>query len=316
MTGDKDFSDSEKKIGGLSEPESLDLKALREGRGLSLRDIYKQTRVSVVNLEAIETEQFHLLPSPAYAKTFIKAYAEAIGMDVNILLIAYSRYLQSKNIVQDLEKDRRKATRKNRKRFRLFIGCVVLVVLVVGFLLAMSLHHQINLDILRDDAPQADGQKADEKIVGSVNPAAPPVVTEQAEQANPEIKVQDGQIMTSPAPPLPSREMHRGAVAPTPDGGARAIPSERGQTAEPEKAYRLLIEAREVTWIRIKADHQQSSQIILQPGQKIERFASERFVVDVGNAAGIDLSFQGMSMGSLGEAGQVVHLTLPKERSH
>jgi len=38
--------------------------------------------------------------------------------------------------------------------------------------------------------------------------------------------------------------------------------------------------------------------------------------VDVGNAAGIDLSFQGLSMGNLGEAGQVVHLTLPKERSH
>jgi len=80
---------------------------------------------------------------------------------------------------------------------------------------------------------------------------------------------------------------------------------------EAEKTYHLIIEARELTWIRIKADHNQSSQMILKPGQKIERFASDRFVVDVGNAAGIDVTFQGRSMGNLGEQGQVVHLTLP-----
>jgi hypothetical protein len=51
--------------------------------------------------------------------------------------------------------------------------------------------------------------------------------------------------------------------------------------------------------------------MILKPGQKVERFASDRFVVDVGNAAGIDVTFQGRSMGNLGEQGQVVHLTLP-----
>jgi threonine synthase len=70
------------------------------------------------------------------------------------------------------------------------------------------------------------------------------------------------------------------------------------------------MEAREMTWLRVTADNNPSYEILLQPGEKIEREAS-RFIVVVGNAGGIDITFRGKSLGSLGEQGQVVHLTLP-----
>ena len=81
----------------------------------------------------------------------------------------------------------------------------------------------------------------------------------------------------------------------------------RDDTAE---THKITMEAREMTWLRITADNNQPYEILLQPGEKIEREASH-FIVVVGNAGGIDITFQGKSLGNLGKGGQVVHLTLP-----
>jgi hypothetical protein len=81
----------------------------------------------------------------------------------------------------------------------------------------------------------------------------------------------------------------------------------QGNTAE---THKIIMEAKEMTWLRITADNNQPNEILLQPGEKIEREAS-RFTVVVGNAGGIDIIFQGKSLGNLGERGQVVHLKLP-----
>jgi hypothetical protein len=49
---------------------------------------------------------------------------------------------------------------------------------------------------------------------------------------------------------------------------------------------------------------------LLKPGEKIEKSASQ-FMIDIGNAGGIAIEFQGKSLGNLGKQGEVVHLTLP-----
>jgi hypothetical protein len=310
MTGDKSSPDSEKLTSEIK-PSGLDLKALREARGLSLRDIYKQTRVSVVNLEAIETENFHLLSAPAYAKTFIKAYAEAIGIDSKILLGAYENYLQSLNIAEEHEKVRRKATQKNRKRYHLLIWFILLIAIVGGVIVALSLHYQSDFDIFRSQTPQPVRQETDATAMDSAKPVTPTLQAEKTDQTKPEMGAQSGQVMTDQTTLPPRTEFQTGVKTTKPAMERdQAVPADQ-QTVEPEETYHLIIEARELTWIRIKADHNQSSQMILKPGQKIERFASDRFVVDVGNAAGIDVTFQDRSMGNLGEQGQVVHLTLP-----
>jgi hypothetical protein len=51
----------------------------------------------------------------------------------------------------------------------------------------------------------------------------------------------------------------------------------------------------------------------LKTGEKLSRNAQEFFIVDVGNAAGVNITFQGTSLGNLGRKGQVVHLRLPQQ---
>jgi cytoskeletal protein RodZ len=72
-----------------------DLKSLREARGLTLRDIFDRTRISVINLEAIEKEDYDALPPPVFTKAFIKTYAKMLEADSSIALARYEQYLEA-----------------------------------------------------------------------------------------------------------------------------------------------------------------------------------------------------------------------------
>jgi cytoskeletal protein RodZ len=76
------------------------LKEKREALGLTLKDIFQRTRITAVNLEAIENGNLHLLPVPIYTRNFIKTYARALGIDSNPILDAYEDYLISLQIAQ------------------------------------------------------------------------------------------------------------------------------------------------------------------------------------------------------------------------
>src|SRR5664280_2614779 len=81
---------------------SQELKTKREALGISLADIYQRTRISVANLQAMENNDFHLLPTSAYTKNFIKTYARALGIDSEPILVKYEDYLNSRKGLQKL----------------------------------------------------------------------------------------------------------------------------------------------------------------------------------------------------------------------
>ena len=71
-----------------------------------------------------------------------------------------------------------------------------------------------------------------------------------------------------------------------------------------------MIYAIEETWIRIQADDKEPFQVLLRPGEKISRKAA-RFNMDIGNAGGVRIQFDGKNLENLGKTGQVIHLRLP-----
>ena len=57
------------------------LRLAREARGIALRDISEQTRISMRYLEAIESDDYRRLPGGIFNRSFIRAYAKFIGYD-------------------------------------------------------------------------------------------------------------------------------------------------------------------------------------------------------------------------------------------
>jgi cytoskeleton protein RodZ len=70
------------------------LRLAREGRGIGLRDICEQTKISVHYLEAIEADDYKRLPGGVFNRSFIKAYAKCVGYDEREAIEGYTRYLR------------------------------------------------------------------------------------------------------------------------------------------------------------------------------------------------------------------------------
>ena len=70
------------------------LRLAREGRGVPLREISDQTRISIRYLEAIESNDYDRLPGGVFNRSFIKAYARCVGYDEKEAIEGYTRYLR------------------------------------------------------------------------------------------------------------------------------------------------------------------------------------------------------------------------------
>ncbi|HWT00661.1 MAG TPA: helix-turn-helix domain-containing protein [Pyrinomonadaceae bacterium] len=66
-----------------------ELRLAREARGVTLRQISDQTRISIRYLEAIEANDYKRLPGGIFNRSFIKAYAKQIGFDEKAALEGY-----------------------------------------------------------------------------------------------------------------------------------------------------------------------------------------------------------------------------------
>lgn len=63
----------------------------REARGLTLEDAERDTRISRRYLQALEAEQFEVIPAPVYARGFLRSYAQYLGLDPQEALAMFPR---------------------------------------------------------------------------------------------------------------------------------------------------------------------------------------------------------------------------------
>ncbi len=82
MTGPSEYPGDPVGIG----PE---LRDARLGRGYSLDDCQRATRISRRYLEALEDEDFEALPAPVFARGFLRSYAQYLGLDPTALVRRY-----------------------------------------------------------------------------------------------------------------------------------------------------------------------------------------------------------------------------------
>ena len=57
------------------------LRQAREGRGISLRQIAANTKISVAALEALERNDISKLPGGIFSRAFVRSYAAEVGLD-------------------------------------------------------------------------------------------------------------------------------------------------------------------------------------------------------------------------------------------
>ncbi|MCM3900676.1 MAG: helix-turn-helix domain-containing protein [Pyrinomonadaceae bacterium] len=112
------------------------LRLTREERGIPLREISDETRISIHYLEAIESNDYKRLPGGIFNRSFVRAYARCIGYDEKEAIEGYSRYMRESGETGDDVA----TTRHHSKVYtdapatRSPILTVVLAILILGLL--------------------------------------------------------------------------------------------------------------------------------------------------------------------------------------
>jgi helix-turn-helix protein/uncharacterized protein DUF4115 len=66
------------------------LRAARERQGLGLGEVERETRIRARYLAALEEERFEQLPARAYAKGFLRCYADFLGLDGRLIVTEFN----------------------------------------------------------------------------------------------------------------------------------------------------------------------------------------------------------------------------------
>ncbi|MFN7647335.1 MAG: helix-turn-helix domain-containing protein [Acidobacteriota bacterium] len=263
---------------------------LRQGRAIG--PIADDLRIGSRYLEAIEAEQWDLLPGGFFNRSFVRQYAQALGLNGQQFENQYNSILGSHASV-DLEaigaaRDPRARLLAERKLISLapvtdkptsfFDGRTGLAVAALVVLIAGGGLVSLLWDNLRG-AETARAAVADRPMLQPAVPAQP-----------------------AAAPPAQL------AVSPVTTAAATSAES------FVEGVISLNIAATEKTWLEVTADGKRIFMGVLEPGQSQSMRTSESARMVVGNAGGITVQKAGRDIGPIGPRGQVRVVNLTKDQ--
>lgn len=321
------------------------LRELRESKGISSREIVKATRISPFMLEAIEGDDFSRLPEPVYTRAFIKAYARALDIDPAPVLERYEAYSEVRETPDNRYEELKKRRSRSSGRPRLILTALILCLVLVAFWYAWGQRSHWYPEVRQILKKQVS------ETVSVALPDVEEAITveEKTDRMSGPVSVEKhaGRDLAAAAVQKPLREEHIipeavmdgdsgepqsigiGEMPESEEAPRQAVPAEEEASVEetvsieetgpaatvrseeqPEELV-LEIRARELTWLQVIGDGGLPEQMYLKAGGVITRKAMESFDIIIGNAGGTEVIFQGSSLGSLGEKGEVVFLTLP-----
>ena len=103
------------------------LKKERENKGISLEEVEKETRIRMVNLMAIESEDWTQFPSRTYAQGVIKRYGSFLELDEEKLIAYFRReYEKLENLKFKSKAKHVQFTPQNKRLIQIVIVTIIL----------------------------------------------------------------------------------------------------------------------------------------------------------------------------------------------
>ena len=75
---------------------------------LDIADVEARTKIRAKYLRALENEEFGMLPGPTFVKTFLRTYAEMLGLDPHVLVEEYRASYEPRDEIETRRWGRRR----------------------------------------------------------------------------------------------------------------------------------------------------------------------------------------------------------------
>ncbi len=291
------------------------LKKEREKKGLSHTQISQQIRVRPRFLEAIENEEWDLLPSSALVKGFIRSYARVLALDEERIVELYGEEVRGDDFPEKFVLP----SIPQRKIWPIVVGgLLVFLVAVSGFYawVAYSTDSKGGAD-----TRTLGGQTSLEKEKQTVSDAQQkirklsPDEKSDVSKTDTELTADVSAVILETQKKPDEPEISRPALPVTQNAAGNEPKVETSPAVEATETVELLLKGHvtERTWLRISIDGLEPKEYTFGPSDKPEWKAERNFELLIGNAGGIILEFNGKKMDNLGKQGQVVRIKLPKD---
>jgi cytoskeleton protein RodZ len=111
----------------------ITFKKAREAMGLTLDQVATETRIGTRFLEAIEKEEFHVLPGGIFSRGFVRSYAESVGLDTEKAVADFERLsnYRDPSAMDDLRVSTLHPGSLNRALYPIALAVLVILVIVV-----------------------------------------------------------------------------------------------------------------------------------------------------------------------------------------
>lgn len=275
----------------------LALRHERESKGLSIKAVIEATKISRINLVALENGDRSSLPHPVYTKGFVKSYARLLGLDADELSMVIDREYQAEeqdagSVAYDVSPHAEKAFHESDapvKSKRSVWPSILIVVILACAVLVLVLN--LNKSDVSKVEPTVAPVETVEEPAQPVEPAEELPIPEavQPDQEAPEVT------------PEPTEPAAQPAAAPAP--AAPDVAEDEAadmQAASPEAAkyaHVLIIRAtsEKGCWIGVwRGDETDMARdFVLTKGEPLRLMFNSPRRIRIGNAAGVTVTYNG-----------------------
>lgn len=297
------------------------LRREREMRGVSLEEISDSTKIGTRSLKAIEDNEFDKLPGGIFNKGFVRAYSRFLGLDedesVADFEAAWKEHQTAKGepiepvLAFDTKPDPPQAPPKTP--WLAMISAVLLLTALAGLAWFFALKGQHARASNPAGATTGAAQPSNVLPV-EIDPNAASVVPVAASPGTP-----SPQMGTkSDAAPSVTEESSSSRADKKPDeplpNSDSSAPSAPANTSV--APIQLKVIAHEDSWYSVSADGKDLGQGILGAEKSRNIHAQKEVHLKLGNAGGVEISFNGKPVNLDGEPNQVRELTFTPEGLH
>ncbi len=297
----------------------------REMRGVTLEEISESTKISKRSLQALEEEDFDLLPGGIFNKGFVRAYARFLGIDEEQAVADFVAADDKQPIPTQDEfplklQDRQEHPPLNPKRsLAPVILALLLLVAAAGAWTFWSKHRPARPgNESQGNESSLPANKAPEEPRPSLptNPTASPNAagaaanqsTEKSNSTEPDQKTAmppagNDSNTSSEQPATSSSATNDSSGKRNPQSSSATDPSSDPMPAA-KQAFTISVKATEDSWISIVADGKPKMEGILNAETQRSVTAGKELVLVTGNAGGIEVSYNGKLMAPLGKKQQ------------
>ncbi|BDQ36088.1 putative membrane protein YmfM [Pseudodesulfovibrio nedwellii] len=289
----------------------------REAKGMTIEAVMEATKISRINLIALESGDSSSMPHPVYTKGFVKSYARLLGLDADELSMVVDREYQldeqnadevDYEVSPSAEKAFQEADAPAVKKRSVWPSILLVVVLscsIIALVMYLNKSEEISTPVQTSETSESvetpESSVVMEPIEDAVETVEPAEGEAVVEEAVTPVEVPE-EIKPEPAPATPQPEAEKPVAAqpaiPQPGAGEKeVVATQEAAPGQTRYAHVMIITAttNKGCWIGVwKGDESKMARdFVLKKGEPLRLMFNYPRRIRIGNVAGVTVTYNG-----------------------